>query len=450
MCSSKEATESGKKKPDIACDAGSGSKCSTPPPKKKFKCTVEFRPLDSWVGEYGFDWMRIGGPGEKAGEDVYKNVIDSGNGGLNAAQAYTALKTEYSNIPIEIKVKDPEDLAEYFVPYLNLFPKDTPAITGVPAPPSQAELKVLVSVEENAPEKIEFEYDKALFELSKDKITDTAVGTKRVASDGSIKITCKTGLDSDKLIKVWATLEGEKKLVGQLKVMKNDASARKKTKIVFVNVETNINGTVYIGSVAPEEKTFLINMLHQALIQAELEDCPHTLDLTANDDFRIKTVASAKVYGKCIYKKPTGSTSTNLDGKLNEDMPGDAFFSTLRTAFFNDPKHPTNSKYNTGYITIFAFKEIPYDVTNHGQSPFGSHNVAVFEPAGGRVKPVLAHECGHGINLNHPHDSPSATNKYIFKKNKTDNIMSYSFFNTPRPTLYTTWHTQWSIMQSTL
>ena len=269
--------------------------------KQISKSRVEFRPKDDWVGEFGFDWMRIGGPAEKAGEGVYKDVVSSGYGSLNAAAAYTAMKSEYDKIPIEIK-SSPETLLEYFVPYLNLFPKNT---AGTPTPPHEAQLKLLIAVEENAPEKIELEYDTAALAVDKSKLNDRAVGAKRASADGSVKITCNAALTSDKVIKVWATFQGAKKLVGQLKVLKNDASAQKSIKFLFVNVKTNINGTLRTGSVSDGEKTALRNSLFQALIVCDMENAVAPFDMTSDDALRIKTVGTTKVYGKFIYQKTT-------------------------------------------------------------------------------------------------------------------------------------------------
>jgi len=402
---------------------------------------VEFRPLDSWVGEFGFDWMRIGGKAEKAGEDVYKSVVDSGNGGLSAALAYKTMKGEYGSLPIEI-ASPPETLKEYFVPYLDLFPKGT---AGTPTPPFEAKLKLVVVVEENAPDKIELEYDKALFTIDKPQMKDKAVGKKRVASDGTVKITCNAVLTSDKVIKVWATFEGNKKLVGELKVLKNGPSERKHAKFLFVNVKTNVNGTVRIGSVSAAEKTALRNSLFQALITSDLEDAASDFDMTADDNLRIKTVGGTKVYGKFIYKK-SGAEPTRFEG-LFEDYkaPGassaDAFFAYVRSEFL---KVPANAKY-AKYFTIFAFDEVPYDVTTYGQvQNIGVHNAALFAPAGGRKVTTMAHEILHGLGLKHTHDSPGADNKYIFKSATTDNIMSYS------DARYSTWRRQWDVMKSGL
>ena len=431
MCDSKKAADAGKAMPNSPCKGA----VATCPAKKVSRSRVEFRPLDAWVGEYGFDWMRIGGPAEKAGEDVYKTVVASGDGGLTAAAAYTAMKSEYSTIPIEI-TSPPEALKEYFVPYLNLFPKGT---AGTPTPPFEADLKILTTVEENPPELLELEYDKSLLTLSKDKLTDKAVGAKRVASDGIVKVTCTAALSADQDIKVWATFEGVRTQVGELKVCKNDDSSRKSIKFLFVNVKTNVNGTDRIGSVTAGEKTALRNSLFQALITCEMEDAASSFDMSKDNNMRIRTVGATKTYGKYIYKKKPTDGANRTDG-LFEDSP-DGFFAYVRAEFL---KLAGNAKYDK-HFTIFAFDELPYDVTTYGQvEGIGVHNAALFAPAGGRKVTTMAHEVLHGLSLNHTHDSPGPNNKYIFTDSTTDNIMSYSGAR------YSTWRRQWEVMKSGL
>lgn len=389
---------------------------------------VQFRPQDSWDGEYGFDWLRIGGTAEKGGEDVYKDVLKSGYKDLSAAQAYTLMKDEYKHVTTEIK-SAPETLAEYFVPYLNIFPVGT---TGTPAPATEAVLKVLVAIEDNAPEKIEFEYDKAKLTLDKDELTDKAVGAKRVASDGTIKITSKAKLKANEEVKVWSTLEGTRTLAGKLVVLKNDSI--KKIKFVFVMVDTKVESTTRTGSVSATEKSYVHNSLHQALIQCEIESAPN-LDLTADAKFKIITKDGNKTYGEYIYEKKSTDGANRHDGGLNEDLDGAVLFKYVRKKFLDIP---ANAKYKKGYFTVFAFDEIPYDVNTYGQvQDINEHNVLLFAPVGGRKQTTLAHEILHGLGLPHTHDSPSSSNKYIFKSGKTDNIMSYA---TKR---MSTWKRQW-------
>jgi hypothetical protein len=200
-----------------------------------------------------------------------------------------------------------------------------------------------------------------------------------------------------------------------------------------------VNGVVRIGSVSDAEKTALRNSLFQSLITCEMEDAATAFDMTADDNMRVKTVGTAKTFGKYIYQKKATDGPDRADG-LYEDSP-DGFFAYVRSEFL---KIPANAKYDK-HFTIFAFDELPYDVTTYGQvEDIGKRNASLFFPAGGRKVTTMAHEVLHGLSLYHTHDSPGPNNKYIFKSSTTDNIMSYSAAR------YSTWRRQWDIMKGGL
>jgi hypothetical protein len=241
---------------------------------------------------------------------------------------------------------------------------------------------------------------------------------------------------------VYATYEGVKKLVGQLRVLKNGEAERKSLKFLFVNVKTSVNGTERTGSISAAEKTALRNVLFQSLITADFDEAAAAFDMTGDDNLKIKTVGTNKVYGKYIYQKKATDSANRTDG-LFEDYSGTGqnFFAYVRSEFL---KQAGNEKYDK-HFTIFAFDEIPYDVSTFGQvESIGVHNASLFAPTGGRKVTTMAHEILHGLKLNHTHDSPSATNKYIFSDSTTDNIMSYSAKR------YSTWRRQWDVVKSGL
>jgi len=437
MCNSKDANASGQNKSGAACN-GSGSPCG---PIKPSKCTVQFRPKTGWQGEYGFDWLRIGDTGEATYQSIITSAFSSA-APATAAAAFTALKTEYSTITSSI-VAEPD----YYVPYLNLFPKGT---AGTPVPPFEAELLVKIAVEEEAPDKIEIEFDKTLFALSKTTITDTAVGAKRDASDGTLKITCIKEFDADQSIRVYAyppnwETKNDATLAGKIIVCKNSTANRKDVKFVLVNVKTKIKNIEKTGSTIAAETTQLTNSLFQGLIKGTLENGP-VLDLTRDNNFKIKTVGGHKTYGKFIYKK-TSVADTNIDGALNEDFSvgtANSLFAYVRSAFL---AIAANNKYQTGYFTVFAFGEVTYDPVTHGQiEKVGVQNLLLFvDGAGNRMVPVMSHEALHGLGLHHTHDSLAADNPYNYTKGTTNNIMSYNFSG-----FYETWHWQWPLMQKNL
>ncbi len=432
--------------------------------KKKIpmKCMVQFRPLDSWKGEYGFDWLRIGGGGGELEAKSYKELINGGFGFPTAANAYTfGMKPEFKNtsVPTEIKSK-PEDLKEYFVPYLNLFPeKYVKALPQsdptVPLPLFEAELKILITVERDAdePDKIELEYDgsdKNLLELKcsfGDKTKKS--GVKRLSSD-TLKIKCLQDLSSDVEVRVLAYPKGWKSkndatLAGKLLVSKNDTSTRKEMKYVLVKVATKVKNTVKVGVFSNAELKRLKDSLHQALIHGTFEN-GHDLNLRNDKDYKVIKKSGKNVFGKFIFK--TDGSDGNIPNGLNEDFPNDAtpskeaFFIDLRTKYL---AVKGNAKYNN-HFTVFCFKEPTYDPVTYGQiQKFGVKNLALFlNPGADRPDGVAAHEAGHGLGLEHTHESAKATiNKFVYPKGVTDNIMSYNF-----PAMMSTWHWQWEVMRN--
>jgi type VI secretion system secreted protein VgrG len=403
-------------------------------------CAVHFRPKTGWKGEFGFDWLRIG----DVGEDNYKTLITGGHKSVDAAgtiteytkvEAYAALKNEYKKIATVLEDK-PDNLKEYFVPYLNLYPKGT---AGTPTPPFEAELKIMIAVKAPAPDKIEFEYDNTLFTLDKPGITDKAVGDKREASDKTVKITCIKEFSGDQEIKVWAypagvTAQADATLVGKLIACANHAAKRKELKFVFVKVKTKVESVERKGSFGADEKTNLTNALHQALIHGVIEDGPD-LDLTHDAHFKIKTNASGhKTVGKFIKKTASGI--------LNEDKKPDDFFAYVKQAYL-----AKNAKYNT-YFTVFAFGEQGYDAAQgqiHSVGGVFQKNLILFKV---RDTTTLNHEALHGLKLQHAHREASSpagpTRKYTFADNKTDNVMAYV------PLGISTWHWQWDLMQQSV
>lgn len=431
MCKSKEADADAQQKSDAGCDGGV-SPCKDDKIKPS-KCMVQFRPKAGWKGEFGFDWMRTGDTGETKYETLIKSAFGS-------TTPFSKLKSEYNTIPSKIAAE-----TEYFVPWLNLYPKET---AGTPTPPSEAELLIKIAVEEEAPDKIEIEFDNTLFSLDKTSLTDKAVGAKRNAADGILKIKCLKEFDSDKEINVYAyppnwKSKSDATLAGRIIVCKNNTSNRKAIKFVMINVKTKINGIERAGSISTAEKTHLSNSLYQALITGAFEDGP-VLDLTKDPNFMIKTdKAGVKTYGKFIYKK-TSAADINNDGALYEDYPSSEMFTYMRTTFLNTAG---NEKYKTGnYFTIFALNETTYDTGTLGQiQKTGIQNLLLFaDTTGSRVLGVISHEALHGLGLQHTHEALGADNPYNFTLRKTENIMSYN------TTLIYTWHWQWSNMKKNM
>lgn len=407
-------------------------------------------------GEFGFDWMHESDntdstiPSSAGPTDMFYYLDINGgyevpagtdtNDAYESFEAYTGLKKEYERIPT-LRTNG----EEYFVPWLTVSPPAAPGTTN--PPPSTVELRVLVQID-TAVHKLEFDYDRTLFTIDKPLLQDKAVTSKQQSIDKRIKISCLRAFNQDKHINILAyptstTTKAQAKIAGKIIVRKNSPANRKRMKIVLVNVITDINGdgTIETGAITAAEKQHLRNTLWQAYIDATIEVGPD-LDLKNDPDFKITTTPTT-TYGQFIFEKavdegnypspaaPTPSTIT-VDMGLLDDHP--AFYPTLQTRFFNDPAHPTNTRFQTGnYFTIFCFNGISYfDGTLGKVHDIDKRNVALFTlPGITRPDGVMSHEVLHGLGLFHTFETiitPAV--KYNFSVNssmidKTENVMSY-------------------------
>jgi type VI secretion system secreted protein VgrG len=443
---------------------------------------VEFRTLATHKGEFGFDWLRQKDNSlnlEPDYETIIKGGYKDGTTDLTKLEAFTALKGEYEQIPVKRKSSSTgvtPPLGEYFVPYLNLFPKPfSDTFTTTPKPPFEATLRILVEIEKDL-NRLEFDYDKTVFIIDKPILSDKNKTSGLVNSqDVTVKITCVKEITTDVQgeIRIYAypkkyECEGEsdqkevpmtpgeemtaRRLAGKIIVGRNDASQRKEQKFVLTSIWTDIrkSGRKLKGSFTSDEKINFCNALYQGLIIPILEDSPNVLDVSSNVDFQ------------------TGGKYIDSSNKINEDVSG--FFTDVKKLFLDDKDSAgilKNDKYKTGYFTVFSLAAQVYDGAK-GQIDHEEYVV------GGKTKMkflknlilfpnkdfcTMNHEGLHGMGLRHSHadslpiDEPDI--KYVFpnaisssiqpigdQANSTDNVMCY------RNVAYTTWQWQWTIMRN--
>ena len=447
--------------------------------------TVYFRPLLSWKGEFGFDWLRekdngLADPNDPAYDSIIEGGYKDGLSNLTpgtGGTAYAQLKTEYENIPITRKPipagatsAATMPSSNYCVPYLTLFSEHFVSLmpaTLINKPVYQADLKILVDIEEEI-DKLEFDYDNTLFIIDKIILQDKSKTTGLVNSaDNTIKIKCIKDLDSDKEIRIYVYPKGstvktsaeqllERKLAGKIIVLRNDSTVRKNQKFVLVPVQTNITGTRSLGRFTAGEQERLQYGLYQSLITSELEN-GQLLDLSSDTKFKLLTDSSGnKTYGEYIYRNTSGDI-TKTDGNIYEDKAG--IFDYIKNLYLSQ-----NPQY-TNYYTIFCFKENTYDsffdpLSGRGAAVPGQvqdvkiKNVFLFNGILGSARAIdtISHEGLHGLGLHHTHIDntpiPESDRKYVFANgnnnltNSTDNIMSYG-----RKVKKSTWKWQWDILR---
>jgi type VI secretion system secreted protein VgrG len=433
---------------------------------------VYFRPLDTWKGEFGFDWLREKDNGLSKEPD-YQSIIEGGykdgKDDLNKIQAYAQLKVEYENITIARKVPTATSITEYFVPYLTLFSKefvDTMPANTTLKPKYEAELKILLDIEVEELDQLKFDYDDTLFEIDCPVLAQKTKTSGLVDRRDTIKIKCLKDLDSDKEITIYAypkdsvTADAnntpsqgihQRKLAGKIIVLKNDASARKEEKFVLVRVNVNTQKGDVIGSFSPAEHQNLYNSLHQAMIVPTVEET--TLDLSCSPDFETGGKHLTGTNIKLSYPNSNGIEVKNIN-----------LYTDCKTAFENVKDASgvlINAKYN-GFFTIFKFgiNSNQYFALGAVQE-IATHNVMMFTPLDGGDDCTLNHETLHGLGLCHTHRDTRPLHrkgyKYIYPnagasllqpirnpRDSTDNVMCY------RDVAYTTWHWQWKIINTNI
>jgi len=439
--------------------------------------TVEFRPdTDSYKGEFGFDWLRVK-DGEIPSEIPYKDIIVGGycdgKRNLTKDEAYDKLKEEYEHIPITFR-KDEE--SKYFVPYLNLYSEECVEgmrrLNDAPWPCYEASLCVLVDINEDV-DRLEFDYDKDIFEIDKPTLKDKEKTKGKVKSqDNKVKITCKKSFDDANkgIIRIFAYPKESagkqmadqvrlRSLAGKIKVGVNDFKAQKEVKFALVCVETQIGSSTATGEFAPEHLDLLSNTLHQMYINPTFEQYATdkqgyelydgtekrrlSLDLTQSP---YAEIIATYMVGDEIAKNPIPRDSKDEENMTIQRYLDENLANFLRLLFLQ--KYPQYSDCftvfslaNKGVKKLYGFCELAAD-TQTGKFLHFKRNLVLF---GNRRPTTLCHEALHGLGLLHTHLEEEVIlegeKKYVYICSTTNNIMSYS------ESRNTTWHWQWKIVR---
>ena len=406
-----------------------GNAKNPPPSTKLINTIVEFRTKQdgSYTGQFGFDWLRIE-DNHFTTENTYFNCLENGYEAPNGKvpqrdpnteyetkdEAFKALEKEYLQIPIN-RTAAPS-ITKYYVPWLNLYPESVSAeSTSTVKPPFEAELRVLVDIQNEEPDQIRIIFDKNNFTIDgKDGtdanpifIDDKAIGAKRDTAQ-VIKIKCihefskrqeilVYGYPKDSLSKPLPEQLTLRKIVGKIVLEPNNNSPksakteavknRKELKVVLVRVQTEIiNGFENIGSFnIGDEMETLQNGLYQSLIGTEIID----KDSSGNDYI-------INVKNNINFKQkynPTGvaigSTYITRDNKIKANA-----HNALKT-LFNTQTH--NAFANN--LLMFSFDE-PGDGFVGVAEGIGKKSLILVKARNNRTMP---HEALHCLGLYHTH-----------------------------------------------
>lgn len=449
---------------------------------------VFFSPLKDWKGEYGFDWMRnnlypftVDPAYTEEADKPNSTIIEGGYGGLTGGvngSAIEELRKEFKSYPINIK--DFPDTA-YYVPYLTLFPKDyvdkMDNTKYTTLPKYQVTLQTFVFIEEDI--------DKFVFKHNQTEITGkykgiTIQGTisdgkktllnekGKLKKGGTITISCEKALTETLEISVYAHFKNsaKRRLAGKFIILRNDEKMIRREKIMLIPVWMNIfnEGEDQRGEITDNYKKGLYRSCYQALIVPEIKNSVDILDLTDNDDFKAnnksKYIDVVMVMIKDSLKKEA-QKEKNKDGKEVYTIMN--VFRELFLDWVEKNKKELYEEYKLHTMAFFVGLQTTSD--NEAATDYSIENgieiynksIGVFQKEGlveEEVSSALGHEFFHTLGVYHTHKDTRErkegkivypNKKYVFARNYTTNLMSYTDLLAPYP-CYSTWCWQWAIV----
>ena len=371
------------------------------------KCVVYFRPHDKWQGEFGFDWVRMGDSGHKGDLYWYRDIIGyyrdkktkklrqiyDGEGVTefkDSSKKYTALLREYRVMSIDWK-KD-----FYIVPILCLMPRKKAIFT----------LKIEI---EEEPKKIIYEIDSKKYTLNKYEISQIKKGKYTLYNDLEITNIAENE-NPINLNVVSISKNGDKKIIGQMKILPNSVKYRRKVNVVFIRVRRGVSNEFTTLDLKSRELN-LEKYLNQALIEPSIEffdlNINSSLDNNQKREFNAKYTNDPTDYGVMDF----------LDNLMKKTK-----YSQYTKVYFIESSNP--NKYGRAY--------------GIGGNPDSKKSVIICTK--GFSDSTVAHETLHSMGLYHTFDNDS---KFTFKFSETDNIMDYSDIENRKIPVISTFVWQW-------
>lgn len=465
--------------------------------EKFAKSAVHFRPIvvqkmvnqqmkDTWEGNFGFDWTRIGdtvmsNDNPNAGYDfITGKYYDSNNQDIELSPDETTVATIFKSLKKEVlKASNafpffPTDLADtYFTgEWLGLYPATDKNNNNLPFPKqtSSGQLKCLTEAEidlyisiEVSPKSLKLTFEKEFldvefpandFTLLPDtydytegktfkniEINNKSTTVANLPRILKIKVKALKEFTDNKEIKIFALEDFDgynERTAGILTIQPNEKQYRNELDIVFVNVMTNVPNRPNsgdrqgmpggIGSVQYQHtENIITSFLNQALIDIK------TISMV---DLDVRPSAATPSY------QPTANQYMSYDSGGNFHINLSFINNALGNDFIN--YNPANAQYSKDFILFFVNEGEAPSSGQYGQAEGISHtsNKATIL-ANGFNDTTSAHELLHAVGLYH-----SFNNSGVFTRtqNLTDNILDYSDIAPTPLSLAALWKKQWEIL----
>ena len=437
---------------------------------------VQFRPNKSFLGKFGFDWLRLGDSGLTPSQVDIKYTDNMGyHTNLKGSKCKddSCVLLNSSNFSkeksISTKLKGVFDLEvdlttlgkvsglntdfEYRIPVVTLMPKDknlNPYNINL-----TAKLDTIINHGKLKAKSLRLAFkNKEDEKKAKNVISISSMSLSKFSKKEAITITSKGILKKTVILYVYA--DKCYKPCGAIKILRNDKV--KQINVVFIGTKTKLDKKIKIQNPKMKEVKLLREKLGQALINVNLAIDSHPVTKTKLIvDMTTKFTSYYKITITSTHKKvikdkkgnllkrgtniPKGTICLAWDKKTssqNGQIAGE-ILDLLDKEF--EKQLVIGAKLSlVGDIYKFYFineqcysERIPLDCG--GGATVGAKHSMYF---GSGSKSPLAHEVGHNLGLKHTFEQIESP--YRYKYISTDNIMDYNHIDN----IYYYW--QWKIM----
>jgi hypothetical protein len=386
----------------------------------KAEVIVQFRPNQKHLGEFGFDWVRLGDSVLSSKKADVKYTINMGYnynvlGKKESSSSQIKSFKKDSSLAIKLKKTFLEEVSisnmskyistldskfEYSIPIITLMPKDK--ILNPYNVNLVAVLDMVINMGKNKPKSLRLGYkteadEKATRDILKVKSMNISTSVTKAA----LTISSHGILKQDVILYIYADECFQP--CGAVKILKNDKTVIKSITAYYIGVRTNIDGDK--KQKPPVFNPILVRqILGQALINLNIVVPKQLLDM--RNKFTKKHILIRKKTPIFNHDSGLANIMDNELKKVSKTYGSDIFsINSYRLFFLNGQAYSKHFKMFTGGGAVV------------------NSNRTFYLGATGNDPSSMAHELGHCLGLKHTFNFKS---NFTYEHKSTANIMDYS------------------------